>query len=85
MQEYQEKMFEKVKYNDEFGNEYWKARELMPLLEYSKWENFHKVIKKAMLACEASNNMVGAHFPEVRKIVDAGATSKSILDYHLSR
>ena len=31
---------------DAFGNEYWYARELMPLLEYNKWENFHKVIKR---------------------------------------
>lgn len=30
----------------------------MPLLEYSKWENFHKVIKRAKIACETSNNDV---------------------------
>ena len=38
------------------------ARELMPSLEYSKWENFHKVIKRATIACETSNNNVGDHF-----------------------
>ena len=46
-----EKIFEDIKQIDEFGNEYWSARELMPLLEYSKWENFHKVIKRAIIAC----------------------------------
>ena len=44
--------FDKIKHTDEFRNEYWNASELMLLLEYSKWENFHKVIKHAMIACE---------------------------------
>ena len=85
LETYSESIFENIKHIDEFGNEYWDARELMPLLEYSKWENFHKVIKRAMLACETSNNKVSDDFPEVRKIVEAGATTKTILDYKLSR
>ena len=56
IEKYNEKMFEVIKHIDEYGNEYWEARELMYLLEYSKWENFHKVIKRAMIACETSNN-----------------------------
>ena len=67
IEEYTEKTFESIKHFDEFGNEYWEARELMPLLEYSKWENFHKVIKRAKIACETSNNNVNDHFPEFRK------------------
>lgn len=31
---------------------------------------FHKVIKRAMIACETSNNKVSDHFPEFRKKVD---------------
>jgi len=30
---------------------YWSARELGPALDYAKWENFAKVIKRAMIAC----------------------------------
>ena len=45
-------MFNDIKHIDEMGNEYWLARELMPLLEYSKWENFYKVIQKAINACK---------------------------------
>ena len=41
---YSVKMFVDIKYLDEYGNEYWYARELMLLLEYSKWENFNNVI-----------------------------------------
>ncbi len=39
---YKEKNFDDIKHIDEYGNEYWVARELMALLEYSKWENFLK-------------------------------------------
>ena len=83
---YNEKMFEKVKHIDEYGNEYWEARELMYLLEYSKWENFHKVINKAMIACETSDNNIFEHFPEFRKpIVGGNGNIQNVIDYHLSR
>lgn len=83
---YNGKMFDDIKHVDEFGEEYWLARELMPLLEYSKWENFHRVIKQAMIACEASNNKVSEQFPEVRKpIVGGNGNIQNVIDYHLSR
>ena len=86
IEKYNEKMFEKIKHIDEYGNEYWEARELMYLLEYSKWENFHKVIKRAIIACETSNHSVADHFPEFRKMVDIGSkTKRETMDYHLSR
>ena len=79
------KRFEDIKHTKEDGTEYWSARELGPTLEYTKWENFHKVIRRAMIACENSGHRVDIDFPEVRKIVDAGATSKPVIDYELSR
>ena len=86
IEKYQEKTFDNIKHIDEYGNEYWSARELMMTLEYSKWENFHKVIKRAMIACETSNNNVLDHFPEVRKMVNIGSkTKRETIDYHLSR
>lgn len=86
IEEYKEKIFENIKHIDEFGNEFWDARELMPLLEYSKWENFHKVINRAMIACETSNNNVSDHFPEFRKpIVGGKGNIQNVIDYHLSR
>ena len=39
--------FEDIKHFDENGQEFWYARELMTILEYSKWSNFEKVIDKA--------------------------------------
>ena len=79
------KCFEDIKRTRPDGSEYWCARELAPVLDYNKWENFHKVIKRAMIACENSGYDVVRDFPEVRKIVNAGATTKPILDYELSR
>lgn len=86
IEKYKERTFESIKHTDEYGVEFWEARELMPLLEYSKWENFHKVIKHAMTACETSNNNVLEHFPEFRKMVDIGSkTKRETINYHLSR
>lgn len=42
-----EKDFESIKHKDDNGVEFWYARELMTMLEYSKWGNFIKVIDKA--------------------------------------
>ncbi len=49
------------------GTEYWSARELAPTLEYTKWKNFHKVIRRAMIACEKSGRSVEECFSEVRR------------------
>ena len=66
----QRKLFDDIKHTDENGVEFWYARELQPVLQYAKWENFHKVIKTAMIACKISQQAVDNHFPEVRKMVE---------------
>ena len=83
---YKENVFESIKHVDEFGEEFWYARELMAVLEYSKWENFKKVISKAIDACKNSKINVSDHFPGIRKTIDMpkGAT-KLIDDYKLTR
>ncbi len=79
------KSFEDIKHTDD-GVEFWYARELAPVLEYSKWENFHKVIQRAMLACQNSGFSVDDHFPDARKMVDIGSkTKRSLKDYRLTR
>ena len=83
---YNENIFESIKHYDLEGNEYWSARELQRVLEYSKWENFHKVINEAKKACYNSNFNVDEQFPEVRKLSIAGNGKKQyIIDYKLSR
>ena len=78
-------VFESIKYIDELGYEYWYARELMPLLEYSKWQNFHKVINIAKEACKLSNNNECEQFTEVSKLITGGKGNKQkplIINYH---
>ena len=78
--------FESIKHIDENGNEYWLSRELMIALKYSKWENFNKVIEKAMVSCKNSNYNILDHFTGVRKMVQIGSgAEKKIEDYKLSR
>lgn len=82
---YTETLFESVKHINEHGEEFWYARDLQVALEYKEWRNFNKVIDKAKAACENSENSINDHFVEVNKIVEAGAATKPIEDYALSR
>ena len=79
------KRFEDIKQIREDGSEYWSARALAAALDYTQWRNFSSVIKRAMIACENSGHNSSSDFAEVSKIVEAGAASKPILDYELSR
>ena len=72
--------FENIKIIREDGTEYWSARELSKILEYKKWENFDKVIDKAMLSCKNSGENVEDNFTEITKITIVGATKKEIID-----
>jgi DNA-damage-inducible protein D len=79
------KRFEDIKHIRNNESEYWLARELASVLDYTQWRNFTKVMGKAMIACSNSGHDVIYDFAEVSKIVDAGATSKPVKDYELSR
>lgn len=82
---YTESLFEAIKHVNQYGQEFWYARELQVALEYTEWRNFSRVIERAIQACANSDNSISDHFVEVNKIVEAGATSKPIEDYELSR
>ena len=69
IKEYTTKLFEDIKHIDEFGNEYWLARELQNILEYTQWRRFENVINKAKFACKNSNIKVDEHFANVGKMV----------------
>ena len=47
---YSEETFESIKHVNEYGNEFWYARELESILEYTEWRNFQKLIEKAQTA-----------------------------------
>ena len=80
------KSFEEIKHIDENSVEFWYARELMPILQYSKWENFKKVIEKAMIACQNSGISIKDCFPDVRKPIISGKGKEEFIeDYKLNR
>ena len=86
LENYQEKTFDNIKHINEFGYEYWEARELMNALGYSKWGNFKKVIDKAKITCDISNNKVSDHFADVGKMVQIGSNAERTQEsYNLSR
>ncbi len=82
---YTESLFESIRHINEYGQDFWYARELQIALEYKEWRNFNKVIEKAKVACEGSKNSVSDHFVDVNKIVEAGVSTKDIGDIVLSR
>lgn len=78
--------FEEAARNDEDGGQYWFARDLQDLLEYSKWDNFLAVVEKAREACLRSGNPVDDHFADVGKMVPLGSgAEREIDDIVLSR
>lgn len=80
------KSFEDMKKENEYGAEYWSAREIQPLLGYTQWRRFEDAIKRAKTSCKQSGNIPENHFVGVGKMVEIGAgSSREILDYHLSR
>lgn len=86
IEKYSEATFENIKHINEYGQEFWYARELQQALEYTEWRNFSAVVEKAKAACSASGNEVDDHFVDVNKMVDIGSgTQREIDDVTLSR
>ena len=83
---YSDETFESIKrYTDE-GVEFWYARELSKVLQYSDWRNFQNAIFKAMEACQNSGNEITDHFGDITKLVKIGSgAERPIDDIMLSR
>ena len=80
------KSFEDIKHIDENGVEFWYARELMPILQYSNWQNFEKIINKAKMSCQNSDISLFEHFIDVNKTIKMPkGAEKTIVDYKLTR
>ena len=83
---YSEETFESIKHVNEYGQEYWYARELARVLEYKDFRNFELLVYKAMEACENSGIEISDHFGEVTEMVSIGSSaSRGFPSYQLSR
>lgn len=81
-----ESPFERIRQVDPDGYEFWSARDLMKVLEYTDWRNFKSVLLKAQIACENSGHDPSDHFVGASKMVAIGSDAKrEVEDMHLSR
>ncbi|GAA0777104.1 DNA damage-inducible protein D [Clostridium subterminale] len=86
IKEYNEKIFEKIKNINEYGQEFWYARDIQEILEYKRWDKFSNVIDKAKEACNNSDLDVSDHFSQVGKMVELGSgAQRKVDDIMLSR
>ena len=77
---------ETIKKIDSDGGEYWNARDVAPLLGYTKWQNFEIAIQRAMVICELTGIEVSKHFIETKKSIFLGSrATRDIRDYCLTR
>lgn len=79
-------IFEQIKKINEYGQEFWSARDLWKILGYTEYGKFLPAINRAMKACENSGQAVSDHFAEVSDMVKIGSgAEREIDDYKLSR
>jgi len=78
--------FESIRQKDESSDEYWLARQLAKVLEYSEYRHFLPVIERAQEACQNSGQRIADHFEDILGMVDIGSGAKRpVSDVRLSR
>lgn len=67
------------------GSEFWSARDLMPLLGYTEWRNFHQAITRTLKVLGTHGIVSTEHARESSKLVEIGkGARREILDYEVS-
>lgn len=72
--------FDNIRHEDENGNEYWLARQLAKVLEYSEYRHFLPVIERGKTACQTSGQAVADHFEDILEMVKIGSGAQRKLD-----
>lgn len=68
------------------GYQFWNARELQTVLQYSSWQRFESVIQRAMISCQSSGYNPTDHFNTGVKMVSLGSGStREVTDYKISK
>jgi len=80
------KTFDSIRQFDTRSNEFWLARQLAEVLEYSEYRHFLSVIERAKEACRNSGHRVADHFEDILEMVEIGSGAKrQVADIRLSR
>ena len=86
IERYSNLTFESIKHINELGQEFWLARELQGVLEYTQWRRFYETIERAKSACTNSGYDADDHFADVGKMVGIGSgAERNVEDISLSR
>jgi len=78
-------VFEQIKKNDEHGIEFWSARYMAKVLEYSEYRHFLPVIEKAKESCKNSGQNVSNHFEDILEMIEIGKCPKTCLLLKISK
>jgi DNA-damage-inducible protein D len=78
--------FESIRHFGEDGEEFWLARQLAVVLDYSQYRHFMPVIERAKEACRHSGQLLENHIEDVLTMVEIGSGAKrEVPDVRLSR
>ncbi len=78
--------FEGIRHVSEEGSEFWLARALAKVLDYSEYRHFLPVIERAREACRNSGQRIVDHFEEVLEMVGIGSGAmRELANFRLSR
>lgn len=80
LEKHKQNTSEEIKHLSDNGQEYWLARELAKVLDYSEYRHFKPVIEKAKNACKNSKNKILDHFEDILDMVEIGSETKRELD-----
>lgn len=69
-------IFEQIKKIDDKGYEFWSARDMAKVLEYSEYRHFLPVIERAKEACINSGFQVADHFEDILEMVSIGSNAE---------
>ncbi|NGX35001.1 MAG: hypothetical protein K1060chlam1_01369 [Candidatus Anoxychlamydiales bacterium] len=71
---------------EENGCEFWNARKLAKVLEYSEYRHFLPVVEKAKKACKNSGQDILDHFEDILEMIQIGkGGQRQVTDIKLSR
>ena len=79
-------IFEQIRPTDANGNQFWSARDMSEVLEYSEYRHFLPVVEKAKEACRNSKQQVADHFEDILDMIMIGSgAERPIENIKLSR